>query len=219
MFRPRCPLHPALRDPSITISKQNREDSGEAGSSQRGAVAFALRSRSSVPELPDIVVYIECLEARILERPLARARLASAFLLRSVEPPLAQVEGRRVVGLRRLGKRIVLALDGDLFLVLHLMIAGRLRWSSRDAGIPRRGGLAAFDFPHGTLLLTEAGSRKRAGRFVSPRREVAIWRRNVTSSLGHPTMAQGPSGRRKACRTSHLEGLIRVWESFKIYQG
>jgi formamidopyrimidine-DNA glycosylase len=115
-----------------------------------------------VPELPDVTVYIECLERRLLGRPLLKVRLASPFLLRSVTPPLPEAEGRRVIGLRRLGKRIVLALEGDLFLVLHLMIAGRLRWKDAGAKIPGRLGQAAFDFPEGTLLLTEAGSKKRA---------------------------------------------------------
>ena len=115
-----------------------------------------------MPELPDIIVYVEalerCLEGRILES----VRLASPFLLRSVDPPLTAAQGRAVSGIHRLGKRLILALEGDLFLVLHLMIAGRLQWKERRAKIPGRLGLAAFDFPHGTLLLTEAGSKKRA---------------------------------------------------------
>jgi formamidopyrimidine-DNA glycosylase len=97
---------------------------------------------------------------------LERVRLESMFLLRSVEPPLAEVEGRRVTGLRRLGKRVVLELEGELFLVLHLMIAGRLRWRAVGAAIPGRRGLAAFDFETGTLLLTEAGTKKRASLHV-----------------------------------------------------
>jgi formamidopyrimidine-DNA glycosylase len=115
-----------------------------------------------VPELPDIVVYIESLRARLERATLERIRLASPFLLRSVDPPLAAAEGRTVKELRRLGKRIVIRLDDDLFLVLHLMIAGRLRWEARGARIPGRLGLAAFDFDAGTLILTEAGSKKRA---------------------------------------------------------
>jgi len=115
-----------------------------------------------VPELPDITIYIESLERRVLGQPLQKIRLASPFLLRSVVPPLFEAEGRTVAGLRRFGKRIVLGLEGDLFLVLHLMIAGRLRWKERGAKMPGRLGLAAFDFPEGTLLLTEAGSKKRA---------------------------------------------------------
>jgi formamidopyrimidine-DNA glycosylase len=115
-----------------------------------------------MPELPDVVVYIEGLERRIVGRALERVRLASPFLLRSVDPPLSEFEGRRVVGVRRLGKRIVLALEGELFLVLHLMIAGRLRWRERGTKVPARIGLAALDFEGGTLLFTEAGTKKRA---------------------------------------------------------
>jgi len=115
-----------------------------------------------MPELPDVVVYIEALERRILGRPVERVRIANPFVLRSVDPPLAEVEGRRVTGLRRLGKRIVVALEGGLFLVIHLMIAARLRWRPAGAKPPGRIGLAAFDFPDGTLILTEAGSKRRA---------------------------------------------------------
>jgi formamidopyrimidine-DNA glycosylase len=119
-----------------------------------------------VPELPDVVVYLECLAPRIVEQPLLAVRLANPFLLRSVDPPLAAAHGRRVVGLRRLGKRIVIAFEGELFFVLHLMIAGRLHWRPPRARIPAKRGLASFDFPTGTLLLTEAGSRRRASLHV-----------------------------------------------------
>ncbi len=115
-----------------------------------------------MPELPDIAVYVEALERRIRGQPLERIRLGSPFVLRSVDPPLGVFAGRRVLGLRRLGKRIVLALEEELFAVLHLMIAGRLRWKAAGAKLPGRLGLAAFDFPAGTLILTEAGSQKRA---------------------------------------------------------
>ena len=115
-----------------------------------------------MPELPDVVVYIEALERRILGQSLERVRIASPFVLRTVEPPIAEAQGRRVAGLRRLGKRIVWALEGELFLVIHLMIAGRLRWRPAGAKPPGRIGLAAFDFPDGTLLLTEAGRKRRA---------------------------------------------------------
>jgi len=115
-----------------------------------------------MPELPDIVVYLEALERRIVGQPLERVRIVSPFVLRSVDPPIAAAEGRRVAGLRRLGKRIVWVLEDDLFLVMHLMIAGRLRWKPAGAKPPGRIGLAAFDFPSGTLLLTEAGSKRRA---------------------------------------------------------
>jgi len=115
-----------------------------------------------MPELPDVVVYLEALERRIVGQPLERVRIMSPFVLRSVDPPVAEAEGRRVVGLRRMGKRIVWALEGGLFLVIHLMIAGRLRWRPSGAKPPGRIGLAAFDFPGSTLLLTEAGSKRRA---------------------------------------------------------
>ncbi len=115
-----------------------------------------------MPELPSIIVYLEALEPRIVERPLEKIRLASPFLLRSVEPPLREAEGKRVVELRRLGKRIVIGLEQELFLVLHLMIAGRLHWKAPGAKIHGKIGLAAFDFPEGSLLLTEAGTKKRA---------------------------------------------------------
>jgi formamidopyrimidine-DNA glycosylase len=120
-----------------------------------------------MPELPDVVVYLEALRARIAGRVLEGVRLGSPFVLRSVDPPLAACAGRRVVGLRRLGKRIVIALDDELFLVIHLMVAGRLRWKKAGAKIPGKLGLAAFDFESGTLLLTEAGSRKRASLHVA----------------------------------------------------
>jgi formamidopyrimidine-DNA glycosylase len=119
-----------------------------------------------MPELPDIAVYLQSLRVRVLGRPLERVRLRSPFLLRSVSPPPAELEGRAVRELRRLGKRIVLAFDDRLFLVLHLMIAGRLHWRKPGAGIPGRIGLAAFDFPEGTLVLTEAGKKKRAALHV-----------------------------------------------------
>jgi formamidopyrimidine-DNA glycosylase len=115
-----------------------------------------------MPELPDVVVYLEALRPRILGQPIEGIRIASPFLVRSVDPPIGTVVGQRVTALQRLGKRIVIALEPDLYLVLHLMIAGRLRWKTRGAAIPGRLGLAAFDFPKGTLLLTEAGTRRRA---------------------------------------------------------
>jgi formamidopyrimidine-DNA glycosylase len=119
-----------------------------------------------VPELPDIVIYIEGLEKRILNRPLERVRLASPFLLRTVDPPLRAVEGKTVRELRRIGKRIAIGVEGDLWLVLHLMIAGRLHWRAPGAKVSRPRGLAAFDFPNGSLLFTEAGSKKRASLHV-----------------------------------------------------
>ncbi len=115
-----------------------------------------------MPELPDIVAYLAALQPRIVGQRLERIRLASPFLLRTVDPPITASTGRTVRGLRRLGKRIVIALEDGLFLVLHLMIAGRLHWRARGAKIPAKVGLAALDFPAGTLLITEAGSTKRA---------------------------------------------------------
>jgi formamidopyrimidine-DNA glycosylase len=115
-----------------------------------------------VPELPDITVYLEALERRVLGQPLEQVRVASPFLLRSVVPPLASVKGRKITSLRRIGKRIVFGLEEDLWLVLHLMIAGRLHWRESGAKLAGKVNLAAFDFPNGTLLLTEAGTKKRA---------------------------------------------------------
>ena len=119
-----------------------------------------------MPELPDIVVYIEALEARILKQRLERVRVAGPFLLRTATPPLQAVEGKSVRELRRVGKRIAIGLDGDLWLVLHLMIAGRLHWGKPGAKLAPKRTLAAFDFPHGSLLLTEAGSQRRASLHV-----------------------------------------------------
>jgi formamidopyrimidine-DNA glycosylase len=115
-----------------------------------------------MPELPDILLYLRALETRVIGQPVEEVRLLSPFILRSVEPPLADIVGKRVTGLRRMGKRIVFALDDDLFLVLHLMIAGRLRWLGARAKMPGRIALAAFTFPTGTLVLTEAGTKRRA---------------------------------------------------------
>jgi formamidopyrimidine-DNA glycosylase len=120
----------------------------------------------TVPELPDIALYLEALAPRVLQQPLERLRIANPFLVRTPEPPVSAAEGRTVVALRRLGKRIVFELEGDLFLVLHLMVAGRLRWRDRGAPIPGKVGLAAFDFPTGSAILTEAGSKRQASLHV-----------------------------------------------------
>jgi formamidopyrimidine-DNA glycosylase len=119
-----------------------------------------------LPELPDIVVYIEALEKCILGLRLERVRIASPFLLRTASPPISSAEGKAVVQLRRLGKRICVGLEDELWLVLHLMIAGRLHWRKRAAKLSPPRGLAAFDFSNGTLLWTEAGSKKRASLHV-----------------------------------------------------
>jgi len=115
-----------------------------------------------MPELPDIAAYISALEPRIVGQPLLRVRLGSPFLLRTADPPLASVDGHVVRELRRVGKRIAIGLDGELWLVLHLMIAGRLHWRPHGAALAGRNALAAFDFPDGSLVLTEAGSKRRA---------------------------------------------------------
>src|SRR2546423_1106591 len=122
-----------------------------------------------MPELPDITVYIEALEARIVGQPLERIRIPKPFLLRSVDPPISSANGKKVVGIRRIGKRIGIELEDDLFLVIHLMIAGRLRWVPVGAKVPGKLGLAAFDFSNGTLILTEAGSKRRASLWLVPR--------------------------------------------------
>jgi formamidopyrimidine-DNA glycosylase len=126
---------------------------------------FAVQS-VVMPELPDITAYIVALEARILGQPLERVRVASPFLLRTAQPPLASADGRIVEELRRIGKRIAIGLEEDLWLVLHLMIAGRLHWRAPGAKLSGRQNLAAFDFPQGALVLTEAGSKKRASLHV-----------------------------------------------------
>src|ERR1044072_5019769 len=115
-----------------------------------------------MPELPDITIYLDALERRILRQPLNQVRIRSPFLLRTVLPPIQAVQGRKVIKLRRLGKRIAFGFQEDLWLVLHLMIAGRIHWRERGAKLTGKHSLAAFDFPNGTLVLTEAGTRKRA---------------------------------------------------------
>jgi formamidopyrimidine-DNA glycosylase len=119
-----------------------------------------------MPELPDIAAYLTALEARIVSEPLEHVRLASPFLLRTVDPPITAVDGRKVGTLRRIGKRIAIGLEDDLWLVLHLMIAGRLHWRSAGAKLAGRNQLAAFDFPKGSLVLTEAGAKRRASLHV-----------------------------------------------------
>lgn len=143
---------------------------------RQGLSGWPVRGRSCypgvVPELPDVTVYVEALDRAARGRVLEQVRLASPFLLRTAEPPLAAAFGREVCSVDRLGKRIVLELTDDLHLVLHLMIAGRLKWKAEPgAAIPGKVGLAAFDFASGTLLLTEAGSKKRASLHVVQGRE------------------------------------------------
>ncbi|HLT96965.1 MAG TPA: DNA-formamidopyrimidine glycosylase family protein [Acidimicrobiia bacterium] len=119
-----------------------------------------------MPELPDIVVYLEAMERRIAGEVLEGVRIASPSVLRTYDPPYDAPVGQPVTDLRRIGKRIVLGFPGDLFLVIHLMVAGRLRWAALKASIPRKVGLAAFDFPSGSVILTEQGTKKRAGIWV-----------------------------------------------------
>ena len=119
-----------------------------------------------MPELPDITAYLQALEPRVLGQKLEHVRLGNPFLLRTMDPPLAEAEGRIVSGLRRVGKRIAIGVEGDIWLVLHLMIAGRLHWRPRGAKLGGRQNLAAFDFPNGALTLTEAGSQRRASLYV-----------------------------------------------------
>lgn len=130
-----------------------------------GAASHPLPA-TAVPELPDITVYIEQLQPRVVGQPLTHVSVATPFLLRTVSPSLTEVEGKRVTGVRRLGKRIVLELEGGLFIVLHLMIAGRLRWRDPGSKLPRGHVLATFEFPTGTLVLTEAGTTRRASLHV-----------------------------------------------------
>lgn len=126
-----------------------------------------------MPELPDITVYVEALAKRTIGQQLEKIRLANPFLLRSVFPTPSAVEGKKVMGLSRIGKRIVIELESEFFVVLHLMIAGRLRWKPRGAGIPGKIGHAALDFSSGTLILTEAGTKKRASlHLVEGRRKL-----------------------------------------------
>jgi formamidopyrimidine-DNA glycosylase len=119
-----------------------------------------------MPELPDIVVYIEALEARVLDEALRRLRVTAPQLLRTYDPPISAVEGQIVRGLRRVGKRIVFEFDDELFLIIHLMVSGRLAWAKPGAAVPKKVGLAALDFDEGTLLLREAATKKRAGMWI-----------------------------------------------------
>jgi len=127
-----------------------------------------------MPELPDVLLYLHALQPRIVGQRVLRVRLASPFLLRSIDPPLSPIEGRKVVALSRLGKRIVFEAEGELFLVFHLMIAGRFRWKPPGARIPGKVGLLAIDFDHGTLVMTEAGTRKQASLHVASGRAALV---------------------------------------------
>ena len=127
-----------------------------------------------MPELPDILLYLHALRPRVAGRRVKGIRLASPFLLRSIDPPLESITGRRIVGLHRLGKRVIFEAEGELFLVFHLMIAGRFRWKEKGAAIPGKVGLLAIDFEHGTLLLTEAGTKRQASLHVVSGRDALV---------------------------------------------
>jgi formamidopyrimidine-DNA glycosylase len=123
--------------------------------------------RKNMPELPDVTVYIEALSERVLNHPIQKIRIGSPFIVRSFEPPIREAEGKKILRLRRLGKRIVFELEDELYLIVHLMIAGRFHWKPKGAKMARKYGQAAFDFPNGTLLLTEAGTKKRASLYLA----------------------------------------------------
>jgi len=167
-----------------------------------------------MPELPDVAVYLEALGERVGGRRLETIRVRSPFVLRSVRPPLASAEGRAVVALRRIGKRIVLGLEGGLFLVIHLMIAGRLHWKPKGAKIPGKLGLVAFDFTTGTLLLTEAGSKKRASLHLAEGEEgLALFARGGIEPLDCDIMAFG------AALRSESHTLKRALTDPRLFSG
>jgi formamidopyrimidine-DNA glycosylase len=167
-----------------------------------------------MPELPDILLYIEALKPRILGQSLERIRLASPFLVRSVSPPISILHGKTVLGLSRLGKQIVWEFDDSLFLVVHLMIAGRFQWKERSAKIPGKLGLAAFDFPSGTLLLTEAGSKKRASlHLVEGRSALAAFDRGALEVLDSSLSAF------KSKLTSENHTLKRALTDPRLFSG
>jgi formamidopyrimidine-DNA glycosylase len=167
-----------------------------------------------MPELPDVLLYIEALRSRIVGQSLEHVRLASPFLVRSVSPPLATIEGKTVQRLSRLGKQIVWEFDDDLFLVVHLMIAGRFQWKERAAKIPGKLGLAAFDFPSGTLLLTEAGSKKRASlHLVKGRSALAAFDRGALEVLDSSLAAF------KTILTSENHTLKRALTDPRLFSG
>jgi formamidopyrimidine-DNA glycosylase len=167
-----------------------------------------------MPELPEITAYVEGLERTILGRPLGKARVRSPALMRTWDPPLSSAEGLRVVGLRRLGKRIVWSMERDLFLVFHLMISGRFHWKKRGVAVPKKGGHAAFDFPDGTLLLTEQATHKRASLHVM-RGEVGL----ASLDPGGLEVAEASEGqfREALLRESHT--LKRALTDPRIFSG
>lgn len=167
-----------------------------------------------MPELPDVLLYIEALKPRIVGHPVEHIRLASPFLVRSVSPPVSIIEGQSVRRLSRLGKQIVWEFDDDVFLVVHLMIAGRFQWKERGVKIPGKLGLAAFDFPTGTLLLTEAGSKKRASlHLVKGRPALAAFDRGALEVLDSSLAAF------KATLTSENHTLKRALTDPRLFSG
>ena len=146
-----------------------------------------------MPELPEVAVYIEALEQRVLGQTLTGIRIANPFVLRTVDPRPSELAGRRVVGLRRVGKRIAMELEGGLFIVIHLMIAGRFRWLAAGAKVPGKIGLAAFDFESGTLAMTEAGSKRRATWDAWPIRSAATPTRWVSPVRPGRVRARSPA--------------------------
>jgi formamidopyrimidine-DNA glycosylase len=167
-----------------------------------------------MPELPDISAYLAALEERIVGEPLEHVRIASAFLLRTAQPPLADAVGHRVRELRRIGKRIAMGLDNDVWLVLHLMIAGRLHWRARGAKLAGRNNLAAFDFPNGSLVLTEAGTKRRASLHVL-QGEAAL---AAADPGGIDVFAADPAGFR-AAMTAENRTLKRALTDPRILSG
>jgi len=167
-----------------------------------------------VPELPDVTVYLEALERRILGARLERVRLLTPFVLRSVDPPLSAATGKAVVGFRRLGKRIVIGLQDDLFLVIHLMIAGRLHWRPAGARPPGKISLAAFDFSTGTLILTEAGTKRRASLEVV-RGETALREHD----LGGIDVFTAPLDAFQSALTAENHTLKRVLTDPRVFSG
>ena len=167
-----------------------------------------------MPELPDVTLYVEHLERRLVGRPLEHARILGVNLLRTVAPPPDAAEGRVVVGVRRLGKRVVIGFEEDLFFALHLMIAGRFHWKERGAALARKVGLAAFDFAEGTLLLTEAGTKKRAALHVVEG-EAAL--RSLDAGGIEPLLATLASFRAALTRENHT--LKRALTDPRIFSG
>ena len=167
-----------------------------------------------MPELPDITAYLAALEPRILGQPLERFRLASPFLLRTLQPPLDEIEGHTVRSLRRIGKRIVFELDNGLWIVLHLMIAGRLHWKAPGASLSGRNQLAAFDFPGGSLMLTEAGTKRRASlHFFRSEEEL-----NTVDPGGIDVLSAGPATF-QAALTAENRTLKRALTDPRILSG